>query len=81
MLTPSEESYGLCFNACVLSRALCRGRKRLFPDGETLLRELTEAQIDALCRQYLERFAPQTEAAAAVNPSFDAARFEELKRQ
>lgn len=81
-LAPSDSDFGLCFNACVLSRALLKGKNRMFMSGETVLRELTETQIDAFCRKYLERFSAQiNQSEDGVNPAFDAARYEELKRQ
>ena len=81
-LTPSDRGLGICFNACVLSRALRRGRKRVFSSGEAVLLALTEEQIERLCRSYLERFVrAQRDTVEAVNPTFDEARFEELKRR
>lgn len=81
-LTPSDRSFGICFNACVLSRALRSGRKRVFFSGEAVLLALSGEQIEQLCRSYLERFArARRDTAKTVNPAFDEARFEELKRR
>ena len=83
LLTPSDSGLGLCLNACVLARALVRGRRPVFAGGEAVLTALSEAQIRRLCGRYLTRFAgsEETQTAGAVNPAFDEARFEELRRQ
>lgn len=83
LLTPSDSGLGLCLNACVLARAIVRGRTPVFSGGEAVLSALTEAQIRQLCERYLTRFSggETTHTAMAVNPAFDEARFEELRRQ
>ena len=44
----------LCANACLLSKALEREGKALYPDGEAVLRGLTVAEIAQLARQWAE---------------------------
>ena len=79
-MTPSGEDYGLCLNACVLAKALRRRGRQRYPDGEAVLRALTEAQIREGIEAYLKRFGePVQPEDSAVNPEFDEARFEELR--
>lgn len=44
----------LCANACLLARALEKGEKPLFSDGETVLRGMTATEIEALARRWAE---------------------------
>lgn len=83
LLAGAGGSFGLCLNACVVARSLqVRGRQR-FADGETLLRALDEPALYALTERYLAQFCEpsETETAEAVNPAFDTARYEELKKR
>ena len=83
LMTPSGQGFGLCLNACVLCRALVRRGRLVFRSGEAVLQALTEPQLRSLTEQYLERFVERqaVSSSAAVNPNFDEARFEELRRQ
>lgn len=73
--------FGLCLNACVLSRALQKRGRPVFPTGEAALRGLREPQIRSLIERYLahQTEAPTAQTQTGVNPQFDAARYEELR--
>ena len=80
-MAASQESFGICLNACVISRALLRRGRPVYESGEALLRGMTEPQLRSLTEDYLARFTDCAQTPAAVNPNFDAARFEELRGQ
>ena len=44
----------LCANACLLARALERGGKPVFPDGQAVLQGLTAEQIGTLAGQWAD---------------------------
>ena len=74
---PMERSL-LC-NARVLAACCYREGAPAFADEEEVLTTLTGRQMERL----LERLASQTEPAApaAMNPAFDAARFDALQKE
>ena len=79
-LTPSGGDFGLCLNACVLAKALQRRGGAVYPDGEAVLRALSESQIREQIEDYLRRFEePAQPVDSGVNPQFEEARFEELR--
>ena len=49
-LAHREEEKALCANACLLARALERGGKPVFTDGEAALRGLSAGEIGTLAR-------------------------------
>ena len=91
--SPEEES--LFRNACLLSRAVHRGRRRLYPSGKALMEKVPAEAIlrwaeaysslsrsQDYTRPFYEGTKPKWELCvrdAGVNPRFDEKRFEELK--
>lgn len=80
LLSPSDDVFGLCLNACVLARALRRGRRPAYENGTQVLQALSPEAVCAYAREYLRRFSDRRVSAAVVNPNFDEKRFEELKQ-
>jgi len=53
-LAGEERDRALCVNACLIARALSKGGKAAFADGEAVLEALTAGQIADLARKWGE---------------------------
>lgn len=72
--TEDELERGALCNARVLAECCLWGGEPAFPDAGAVLDELTFPEMEELLRRWRERKMP-----AAVNPSFDEARFARLR--
>lgn len=79
LLAPSGDVFGLCLNACVLARALRRGRRPVYENGTQVLQALSPEAVGTYAGEYVRRFSGRR-VSTAVNPNFDEKRFEELKQ-
>ncbi len=77
-LAATKESFGLCFNACVLARAIYHRGRPVFSGGDRVLEALSAEEVADYTQRYLARFVPE-EAVQVVNPQFDQERFKELQ--
>ena len=75
-----EAERGLRCNAQVLAESCFTGGEAVFADGEAVLEELSVAEMETLLSRLCgEGHDPREKRPAAVNPNFDAGRFETLR--
>lgn len=54
MAQPQSAEAGLCLNACILAKAAKKDGKRVFENGEAVLRAMSAERIERWMKQYLE---------------------------
>lgn len=54
MASPRAEEAGLCLNACILAKAAKKNGKRIFENGEAVLRAMPAERIEQWTKRYLE---------------------------
>lgn len=74
-LMGEERERALCANACLLARALERGKRAAFSDGRAVLEGLTPTQIAQLSQKWTE-FSQQENP----SPQVEEGRLEGLKK-